>query len=102
MSNAAVQGAGYTGWMGAGGGGGAGVAGGVLPAGAGQGARAIARADRRGPAGDVQKAPGQGLRRRLLGRVRARGTHHRLPQGQGRRRRSAGGGRFRRLIVSNY
>jgi len=60
------------------------VAGAVLPAGAAQGPGARRGAGRGGPAGAVQETRGQGLRRRVLGRVRARRAHHRLPQGQDR------------------
>lgn len=68
------------------------VGGDVLPAGAAQGAGAVGGARRRGAAGDVQEAQGQGLRRRLLGRIRRRRAHHRLPQGQGRAPAAAAGG----------
>jgi len=66
-----------------------------LPAGAAPGPGARGGAGGRGAAGAVQEARRQGLRRRVLGRVRARRAHHRLPRRQGRQ---GGGGRLRRLI----
>jgi len=66
-----------------------------LPAGAAPGPGARGGAGGRGAAGAVQEARRQGLRRRVLERVRARRAHHRLPRCQGRQ---GGGGRLRRLM----